>query len=446
MANDQVAGPSSPPGQQPPTPHFAPPHDSHPQHHHQQQHDGHQQHNGHTQHHDGQMHGHQHGMHGHTQPGSYGPQSGMHGTGGGHPQMHVPLHHGGHPSQMGTTAHLGDRNKVPWSAEVWARIDRAVHDEIMRARVAAKFLPIQPVHGRITSVPSETVRKDSLDGLTSNASIVATHPTSPKTLTIDEGATLRVNEFWIEFAMTPQQVEHESGDPHQLGHSAAVTLATRGANYLALAEDLIIFQGVNAFETHFFKSNIRFRGAPSDTGLLSFGTKSTQFPSTSPPLHKNQIIDVPTRTSRPPIWGEETFGAVAKGYSHLQQNGHYGPYALVLETTPFADSYAPLPNTLILTADRIKPLMDAGFFGSHTLHPGPETVYTPGATPPPVPSSTGILLSLGGNTFDVVRGLEPTVTFMQIDPNGFWRFRVVERFALRIKDATAIVRLEFDNP
>src|SRR5262249_37408143 len=156
--------------------------------------------------------------------GMHAPQPGMHGTGGGHPQMHLPVHHGGQPTQMGTGAHLGDRNKVPWSAEVWARIDRAVHDEIMRARVAAKFLPIQPVHGRITSVPSETVRKDALDGLTTNASIVATHATSPKTLTIDEGATLRVNEFWVEFAMTPQQVEHESGDPHQLGHSAAVTL------------------------------------------------------------------------------------------------------------------------------------------------------------------------------------------------------------------------------
>jgi len=32
---------------------------------------------------------------------------------------------------------------------------------------------------------------------------------------------------------------------------------------------------------------------------------------------------------------------------------------------------------------------------------------------------------------------------MQQDTNGSYRFRVVERFALRLKDITAVVRLEF---
>src|SRR5690348_13274934 len=67
------------------------------------------------------------------------------------------------------------------------------------------------------------------------------------------------------------------------------------------------------------------------------------------------------------VYAEHTFAAVAEGYSVLQGNGQYGPYALVLQTTPYADTYAPLPDTLILTADRIKPLMTAGFFGTGTL-------------------------------------------------------------------------------
>ena len=98
-----------------------------------------------------------------------------------------------------------------------------------------------------------------------------------------------------------------------------------------------------------------------------------------------------------------------------------------------ADSYAPLPDTLIMPADRIKPLMTAGFYGTGTL---------PSNLPTKV-SFTGLLVSLGGNTMDLVVGLDATTAFMQQDTDGAYRFRVVERFALRVKDTTAIVRLEF---
>jgi uncharacterized linocin/CFP29 family protein len=44
---------------------------------------------------------------------------------------------------------------------------------------------------------------------------------------------------------------------------------------------------------------------------------------------------------------------------------------------------------------------------------------------------------------DLVMGLEPTVAYMQMDVNGNFRFRVLERFTLRVKDTTAIIRLNF---
>jgi hypothetical protein len=93
-----------------------------------------------------------------------------------------------------------------------------------------------------------------------------------------------------------------------------------------------------------------------------------------------------------------------------------------------------------LTADRIKPLMTAGFFGTGTLPPNP-------GAPPVVPLVApyyGVLVSLGGNTMDLVMGLEPLVAFMQEDTNGNFRFRVLERFALRVKDTTGIVILQFN--
>jgi uncharacterized linocin/CFP29 family protein len=128
----------------------------------------------------------------------------------------------------------------------------------------------------------------------------------------------------------------------------------------------------------------------------------------------------------PNKYGEQTFEAVAKAYSLLQNQGHSGPYALVLRSELYADTYAPLPETFVMPADRIKPLVPLGFYGAGTL-----------------PASTGVMVSVGGNTMDLVSGVEPVTECLGVDDNGLYRFRVFERFAVRLKDKTAIVRLEF---
>jgi uncharacterized linocin/CFP29 family protein len=314
------------------------------------------------------------------------------------------------------------RDKVHWSQDVWDRIDRAVHDEVMRTRVAEQFLPIHLVIPRTTSVLADII------------TITSTDPTT-QTLTVDEGATTRLNEYWVEFALTPQQMDHETGDINELGHSTAVTLATRAANILAQAEDLVIFQGQNAINdpNSLFKTTVRSRGVPADTGLLDLPLPGQSQPPLLPPVQVVPVQRLPNPTQPGSIYGENTFGAVTDAYSILQGKGHYGPYALVLQTTPYADTHAPLPTTLIMTADRIAPLMTAGFYGTGTL---------PSNLPTKV-SFTGLLVSLGGNTMDLVVGLDATTAFMQQDTDGAYRFRVVERFALRLKDTTAVIRLEF---
>jgi len=60
-----------------------------------------------------------------------------------------------------------------------------------------------------------------------------------------------------------------------------------------------------------------------------------------------------------------------------------------------------------------------------------------------LPPSSGVLVSVGGNTMDLIVGVEPTTEFLQVSTEGVYRFRVFERFALRVKDKTAIVRLDF---
>jgi uncharacterized linocin/CFP29 family protein len=248
-------------------------------------------------------------------------------------------------------------------------------------------------------------------------------------------------ELWVEFTLTPQQVDREE----EL--MTAVTLATRAANLVSQAEDVALFQGQAAIQQGeqqhllFKLRKVHVRSGPAGVGLVNA-------PDQNPINPEDQIIRVPPLAPRypddehePKRYGERTFGAVAEAYSRLQSGrglaqAHYGPYALVLHNEPYADTYAPLATTLIMPADRIKPLMTAGFYGTGTL---------PASGDKPMHRKTkGILMSLGGNTMDLVVGMDATTAFMQEDPEGRYRFRVFERFALRLKDKTAIMRLEFN--
>lgn len=308
------------------------------------------------------------------------------------------------------------RDKLPWSQEIWDRIDQAVHDECQRTKIARKFLPMYgPVSPGELIVASDTVLR------------------AGQAITVNEAATIPLIELLVEFTLTLQQVEREA----EL--MTAVTLATRAANLLAQAEDVVIFQGQAAIDPGavqhplFAQNRVRARSGPAGAGLVqAAGGNAVQVIrlAATPPVNPGQ----------PLRYGERTFAAVAAGYSRLQSGvgldqAHYGPYALVLHNEPYADTFAPLPTTLIMPADRIKPLMTAGFFGTGTL---PAQGVLPHER-----ETTGILVSLGGNTMDLVVGMDSTTAFLQEDTEGRYRFRVYERFALRLKDTTSVIRLEF---
>jgi uncharacterized linocin/CFP29 family protein len=148
---------------------------------------------------------------------------------------------------------------------------------------------------------------------------------------------------------------------------------------------------------------------------------------------------------------ENTVGAIAKAYSQLQAVGHNGPYTAVLYFYDYSDTFAPLASTLILPADRIQPLMTEGYFGTGTV-PGIPNPVTPNSAvavagiPNPTNVATqamGLVVSTGGNTMDMVIGQNPVTAFSQMDQYGNHLFRVLTRFALRLKDPSAVIRLEF---
>jgi uncharacterized linocin/CFP29 family protein len=277
------------------------------------------------------------------------------------------------------------RDRLSWSPDIWKLIDTAVHDEVLRTSIATKFLPI--------SEPAPTP-----ETMTVPADII-----DLGTMTVDESSVTAIVELGREFRLTRQQVANES----QL--ATAVTLGTRSANLLAQAEDMTLFLGDRAFGDPLFK-RIQRAGGSAGTGLLHAA---------------DQVV--PVKPVSKDVYGEQTFHAVAEAYSALQSKGHYGPYALSLHSKNYADAFAPLPKTLIMPADRIKPLVSLGFYGTGTL-----------------PPSTGLMVSVGGNSMDLVSSVDPITEFMQQDSDGTYRFKVFERFALRVKDKTAIVRLQFE--
>jgi len=277
------------------------------------------------------------------------------------------------------------REQVDWTSDVWDALDAAVHDEFHRSAVGLKFIPFHGQVDNAMTVPSDVVDLD--------------------TMTVDESAVVGLVELGVEFGLTRQQTAAEAQN------LTGIALATKAANLLAQAEDMVLFSGEAAFQDPLFK-RVQRRSGDGGPGLLG----ST-----------DQSVTVTPVSDNPKRYAEQTFEAVVQAYSVLQQQGHNGPYALALRSEQYADTFASEPTSLVMPADRITPLLALGMFGTGTL-----------------PPSTGVLVSVGGNTMDLVVGIEPTTEFLQVSTEGFYRFRVFERFVLRVKDRTAIVRLNFE--
>jgi uncharacterized linocin/CFP29 family protein len=307
------------------------------------------------------------------------------------------------------------QDKLEWSQTIWNNINRAVHDESKRTKIAAQFISPYITDTSDTTIPSDRVNAETVP-----------------LLTVNEDDQIPLIEIWTEFALTKQQYDKEE----QL--MTAVTLAINAANKLSRAEDLLIFQGSDGVTDDLFQTQtVNLRGAKPnpESGIIESRINLVGLLAAAP---DNQVIAVsPTGTNNDPTqnrYGENTFGAVARGYSLLQRR-YYGRNALILPTNPFADTWAPLPNTLIMPADRIKGLVNDRFYSTSTLPNNFEQNSIP----------QGLLVALDGNTMDLVMGMDPTTAFMQIDGEGLYRFRVYERFTLRLKDPQAVVRLEFQQ-
>ena len=127
------------------------------------------------------------------------------------------------------------------------------------------------------------------------------------------------------------------------------------------------------------------------------------------------------------MYGENVFVAVATGIAKLVSKGQAPDYALFLPTRVYADTFVPPGNqSLVTTADRIRPLVEGGFYGTGVL-----------------PSDRGLLVALGGQPTVIYMGRETEAEYVRKDRAQYF-FSVTERVQFVPRDPRALVLLKFN--
>jgi hypothetical protein len=289
-----------------------------------------------------------------------------------------------------------------WNETIWKGINDEVRKAAGTVRVAQKVFPSVMLDNP-SNIPNDTF------DLANN--------------TIFEGLTKPLVEISALFKLTPNQVATEAS------LQTGLKLAKLRASDLARIEDLIIFQGTDAFlaPNPGLPPAIpppRNLTAPSvGTGLL--GVATTQIPGTFPPNPSIPVL--PLAPTQPGVlYGANTLNAVVRGIGLLNGQSQPGPFALILDYRIVADTYSVLGGTLTTTADLINPLVTGGFFATTALRPW-----------------TGLLVSLGGEPTTIYVGVEATAALTMKNSVEDYFFRVFERVQFDARDPRAFVRLNF---
>jgi uncharacterized linocin/CFP29 family protein len=274
------------------------------------------------------------------------------------------------------------RNQLNWTPAIWAAIDKAVLDEVGSIAVVRKVIDNISVPGA-ANVPADDFDRDEMK--------------------IAEGRTKPLIEISVEFSLTQSQVDNEAT------LYTGQTLAKLAAKSLALAEDEMLLRGHHAELPRTVK--VVNKESAGD-GLLGAAGDH----------------EVPVRpiNGSKGVYGANLFKAVVHGIAELNRKGQPGPYALILKTSAYADAFSPVGDALVTTADRLKPLLEGGFYSSGAL-----------------PEDSGLLFSLGGGATKLYIAQDAITAYTGENRGGDYLLRVFERFQFVASDKTAFVRLKF---
>ena len=274
-----------------------------------------------------------------------------------------------------------DRKSAPLTDGEWARVDQAVVETARTMLVARRVIDVLgPMGSGVYSIPYSVFSGKSPTG------IDMVGETEEFVVEASHRATVNLPMLYKDFKIMWRDVE---ADRH-LGLPLDVSTAAVAANYVAVQEDSLIFNG-NAELGH--------------AGLFNVAGRRTQ-----------KMSD----------WSETgaALADVVKAVGALSEAGHYGPYAMVVSPMLFGKLVRVFGNTGMLELDQVKAILTGGVHYSNVIS-----------------GNKAVVLATGTQNLNLAIGQDMATAYMGAT-NMNHVFRVLETAALLVRRPDAICTLE----
>jgi Encapsulating protein for peroxidase len=294
--------------------------------------------------------------------------------------------------------------QVPWTDEQWARVNQVIQEEAQRARVAATFLPLY-------------------GPLPASADFARTEVVSYNPLSIADKDTTQLATLQFKVRVRGEQL----ADPEM---RSVLTLFRRAANVIGRLEDALVFSGYYGYDPDGDDDAPPLPNGAAGVGERMWGGRANGL------LIASNDVATPTLTpnDRKTVTnGNDLVTGITEAISDLENQGHFGPFAVVLSQDLFSIAQTPL-NILVRASpsyvpqDRILPFLGGGpLLRSSALLNG-----------------YGVVVARGGAPIELVVAADVSFEFLQrteVKEDPYFMFRVYEKVSLRIKEQDAIVAL-----
>lgn len=274
-----------------------------------------------------------------------------------------------------------DRKAAPLTDGEWSRLDEAVIGTARSMLVGRRVIEVLgPLGSGVYSIPYSVFSGKAAAGIDmvgENDSFV---------VEASRRATINLPILYKDFKIMWRDVE---ADRH-LGLPLDVSTAAVAANFVAVAEDSLIFNG---------NPELGHEGLLAAKGRLKVKVGNWDEPSAA-------LADV------------------VKATGALSEAGHYGPYAMVVSPAMFGRMVRVLPNTGMLELDQVKAIISGGVFYSNVIS-----------------GNKAVVLATGAQNLSLAVGQDMVTAYMG-PANMNHLFRVLETVALLIRRPDAICTVE----
>ncbi len=274
-----------------------------------------------------------------------------------------------------------DRDSAPLTEAEWSKIDEAVVNTARRMLVGRRVIEVLgPMGPGVYTIPY------SIFSGTSSTGIDMVGEQEDFVVAPSSRAITSVPMLYKDFKIMWRDVE---ADRH-MGLPLDVSTAAVAANYVAVQEDNLIFNGNKEL---------------GQVGLLNV---------------------VGRKTVKVGNWDEpgSALADAVKAVAALSEAGHYGPYAMVVSPILFGRMVRVYGNTGMLELDQVKALISGGVYYSNSIS-----------------GNKAVVLATGGHNLNLAIGQDMTTSYMGA-ANMNHTFRVLETAALLVRRPDAICTIE----